>query len=326
MRPTRTWSISAAKIPPAAHELRMTDTLNIATRESPLAVWQADYVADRLRDNQPSLDVQLVKLSTRGDKILDQALSKVGGKDLFVKEIEHALLDGRAHVAVHSLKDMPTELPDGLQVTAYPPREDPRDAIVSTRGYTLDTLPFGAVVGTCSLRRAAQLLRRRPDLKIVPIRGNVQTRLKKLDAEGMDATMLAFAGLKRLEMPHLATHVLSSEECLPAIGQGILAVETKVDDPTTNGHVDALDDDTARSVPRQSERSCIGFRAAAKCRSRATRRSATAGCLCGGWSRASTAKTSSKTLSKGRRAMRLRLEKASPKTCWAAAPARFSLP
>ncbi len=226
----------------------MTESLNIATRESPLAVWQADFVADQLKANTPSLDVQLVKMSTRGDKILDQALSKVGGKDLFVKEIEHALLDGRAQVAVHSLKDMPTDLPDGLQVTAYPPREDPRDAIVSTRGYTLDTLPNGAVVGTCSLRRAAQILRRRPDVKIVEIRGNVQTRLRKLDEQGMDATLLAYAGLKRLKMEHLATHVLSHEECLPAIGQGILAVETKTDDSATNGHVDRLDAAPARAA------------------------------------------------------------------------------
>ena len=234
----------------------MTESLNIATRESPLAVWQADYVADRLRDNTPNLDVQLVKLTTRGDKILDQALSKVGGKDLFVKEIEHAILDGRAQIAVHSLKDMPTVLPDELQVTAYPPREDPRDSIVSTRGYTLDTLPHGAIVGTCSLRRAAQMLRRRPDLKIVEIRGNVQTRLKKLDEQGMDATLLAYAGLKRLKMEHLATHVLSPEECLPAIGQGILAVETKRDDDTTNTHVDRLDASPAR-VAATAERAFL---------------------------------------------------------------------
>ncbi|MEL7370374.1 MAG: hydroxymethylbilane synthase [Myxococcota bacterium] len=233
-----------------------TEVLSIATRESPLAVWQADFVADQLRAHTPGLDVQLVKLSTRGDKILDQALSKVGGKDLFVKEIEHALFDGRAQIAVHSLKDMPTALPDGLTITAYPPREDPRDAIVSTRGYTLDTLPFRAVVGTCSLRRAAQILRRRPDINIVPIRGNVQTRLAKLDAENMDATLLAFAGLKRLEMPHIATHVLSAEECLPAIGQGILAVETKADDAATNTHVAKLDDSDARARA-QAERAFL---------------------------------------------------------------------
>ncbi len=230
--------------------------LDIATRESPLAVWQADFVAGRLRDNDPQLKVELVKMTTRGDKILDQALSKVGGKDLFVKEIEHALLDGRAQAAVHSLKDMPTELPPGLQVTAFPPREDPRDAIVSTRGFTLDTLPFRAVVGTCSLRRAAQLLRRRPDLRIVPIRGNVQTRLAKLDAEGMDATLLAYAGLKRLEMESVATHVLTHEECLPAIGQGILAVETKADDTPTLGHVERLDDAPSR-VAATAERAFL---------------------------------------------------------------------
>ena len=229
-------------------------TVNIATRESPLAVWQAEYVAERLRN--AGVDVDLLKLSTRGDKILDQALSKVGGKDLFVKEIEHALLDGRAQVAVHSLKDMPTELPDGLQVTAYPPREDPRDALVSTRGFTLDTLPFRAIVGTCSLRRAAQLLRRRPDIRIVPIRGNVQTRLKKLDAEGMDATMLAYAGLKRLGLPRLATQVLSPEECLPAIGQGILAVETRSDDAETRAYIERMDDPDAR-VAATAERAFL---------------------------------------------------------------------
>lgn len=230
--------------------------LKIATRESPLAVWQAEYVAHRLQENTPSLSVDLLKLSTKGDKILDQALSKVGGKDLFVKEIEHALLDGRAHVAVHSLKDMPTSLPERLQVTAYPPREDPRDAIVSTRGFTLDTLPPQAVVGTCSLRRAAQILRRRPDIKIVPIRGNVQTRLAKLDAEGMDATLLAFAGLKRLGLEALATDVLNPDRCLPAIGQGILAVETRGDDAKTNPHVERLDDAAAR-VAATAERSFL---------------------------------------------------------------------
>ncbi len=218
----------------------------IATRKSPLAVWQAEHVAARLAEVSPGIEVELVPLSTKGDKILDQALSKVGGKDLFVKEIEAALLDGRAQVAVHSLKDMPTALPEGLTITAFPPREDPRDALVSTKGYTLDTLPFGAVLGTCSLRRAAQMLRRRPDLKIVPIRGNVQTRLKKLDEENMDATMLAYAGLLRLGMKRTASHVLSVEESLPAIGQGILGVETRADDEATNAIVRQLDDPAAR--------------------------------------------------------------------------------
>ena len=220
--------------------------INIATRKSPLAVWQAEHVADRLKEAGADA-VGFVKLTTRGDKILDQALSKVGGKDLFVKEIEHALLDDRAQVAVHSLKDMPTELPAGLTITAYPRREDPRDALVSTRGYTLATLPEGARVGTCSLRRAAQLLSRRPDLQIVPIRGNVQTRLQKLEKEGMDATVLAYAGLLRLKMEHVATDVLDASVSLPAVGQGILAVETRIDDPETVALVSRLDDPEARA-------------------------------------------------------------------------------
>lgn len=222
--------------------------LRIATRKSPLALWQAEHVAARLKALTSDLEIEIVKLTTTGDKILDQALSKVGGKDLFVKEIEAALFDGRAEIAVHSLKDMPTTLPEGLVITAFPEREDPRDALVSTKGYTLDTLPFCAKLGTCSLRRAAQMLRRRPDLNIVPIRGNVQTRLKKLDEENMDATMLAYAGLLRLEMHRVATHVLTPEESLPAIGQGILGVQTRVDDEATNALVRQLDDRAARAA------------------------------------------------------------------------------
>lgn len=223
-------------------------TVRIATRKSPLALWQAEHVASELRRHEPALTVELVRLTTQGDKILDQALSKVGGKDLFVKEIEAALLDGRAQVAVHSLKDVPTELPAGLEVTAFPPREDPRDALVSLKGYTLTTLPQGASVGTCSLRRAAQLLRHRPDLVIKPIRGNVQTRLKKLEEENLDATILAYAGLLRLGMTQVATEVLSPERSLPAIGQGILAVECQREDHGTTQRVRRLDDVAARAA------------------------------------------------------------------------------
>lgn len=222
--------------------------LRIATRRSPLALWQARHVARVMAADEPGLEVSLLELTTKGDKILDQALSKVGGKDLFVKEIEHALLDGRAEVAVHSLKDVPTVLPDGLQITAYPKREDPRDTLVSPKGYTLETLPEGARVGTCSLRRAAQILRRRPDLRIEEIRGNVQTRLQRLEERGMDATLLAYAGLLRLELAHLASEVLDPSVCLPAIGQGILAVETKADDMETNARVRALDDGSSRAA------------------------------------------------------------------------------
>lgn len=221
--------------------------LTIATRKSPLAMWQAEHVAALLKA-EGATSVDFLKMTTRGDKILDQALSNVGGKDLFVKEIENALLEKTAQVAVHSLKDMPTVLPEGLQITAYPKREDPRDALVSTRGYTFETLPQGAKVGTCSLRRAAQLLRRRPDLQIVPIRGNVQTRLKKLEEENMDATVLAYAGLKRLEMTDVASQVLDRDISLPAIGQGILAVETRSDDSDTNAAVSRLDHAPSRAA------------------------------------------------------------------------------
>lgn len=222
--------------------------LQIATRKSPLALWQAEYVSEKIREGRDDVEVGLLELVTKGDKILDQALSKVGGKDLFVKEIEHALLDGRAQVAVHSLKDVPTALPDGLQITAYPVREDPRDALISPAGHTLDSLPEGARVGTCSLRRAAQVLRRRPDLRIEEIRGNVQTRLRRMEERGLDATLLAYAGLTRLGLTHLASQVLDPEMCLPAIGQGILAVETSSQDEATIDCVVRLDDARSRSA------------------------------------------------------------------------------
>ncbi len=226
----------------------MSIQIGIATRKSPLAVWQAEHVATSLQQQHSDVQVSLVKLTTKGDKILDQSLSKIGGKDLFVKEIEAALLDGRAQVAVHSLKDVPTDLPEGLTLRAYPPREDPRDALVSLQGYTLDTLPQGALVGTCSLRRAAQLLRLRPDLQIRPIRGNVQTRLEKLRADRLDATILAYAGLLRLQLQHLASQVLPIELSLPAIGQGILAVQTHDREDTVTQLVSRLDDISARTA------------------------------------------------------------------------------
>jgi hydroxymethylbilane synthase len=220
----------------------------IATRKSPLALWQAEHVAELLRGVEPGLEVEIVKLTTRGDKILDQALSKVGGKDLFVKEIEEALLDSRADVAVHSLKDMPTELPRGLVIGAFPRREDPRDALVSPQRFMVKTLPQGAKIGTSSLRRAAQLLRRRPDLQIVPIRGNVQTRLKKVETEGLAGTLLALAGLKRLGMDSVVSEVLEVEQSLPAIGQGILAVEIREGDANVERLVRPLDDAPSRAA------------------------------------------------------------------------------
>jgi len=224
----------------------MTRPLRIATRQSPLALWQAEWVAAQLRAG--GAEVELLPMITRGDKILDQALSKVGGKDLFVKEVEHAVLDGRADVAVHSLKDMPTDVPDGLRLAAHPPREDPRDALVSPRHQTLEALPSGSKLGTSSLRRGAQLRRLRPDLQIVDIRGNVQTRLRKLEEENMAATMLAYAGLLRLGTPEVATEVFDSARLLPAVGQGILGVECRAEDDETMARLQPLDDPAARAA------------------------------------------------------------------------------
>ncbi|MGF1509545.1 MAG: hydroxymethylbilane synthase [Myxococcota bacterium] len=222
--------------------------IRIATRNSPLALWQAEHIADHLKANDESLAVELVPMVTRGDKILDQALSRVGGKDLFVKEVEHAVLEGRAEVAVHSLKDMPTEMPDGLILAACPPREDPRDALVSPDFGSLDGLPYGATVGTSSLRRGAQLRRLRPDLRVVDIRGNVQTRLQKLQKEGLAATLLAYAGLLRLGMASLATEVFDPGRMLPAVGQGILAVQCRSDDRDTRERLGRLDDPHSRAA------------------------------------------------------------------------------
>lgn len=219
--------------------------LRIATRKSPLALWQAHHVADRLRELEPGTDIELVQMVTQGDKILDQALSKVGGKDLFVKEIEQALLDGRADLAVHSLKDMPTRLPDGLEIAAHPPREDPRDAWVSGKWPSFDQVPQGGRIGTSSLRRSAQLLRMRPDLNIEVLRGNVQTRLARMKERGLDGTLLAHAGLLRLGME--ATEVFEPDRMLPAVGQGILAVESRRDAPQAWARCQALDDAEART-------------------------------------------------------------------------------
>jgi hydroxymethylbilane synthase len=221
--------------------------LRIATRISPLAKWQALHVAGSIQKLEPDVAVDLVERTTRGDKILDQALSQVGGKDLFVKEIEEALLKQEAEAAVHSLKDMPTELPAGLQITAFIKREDPRDALVSSKGYTLMTLPKHARIGTSSLRRGAQLLALRPDLEIVPIRGNVQTRLGKLETNDLAATVLAHAGLVRLGLREVVTEILEPDVCLPAIGQGILAVETRTDAEWVNALIDRLDDPSSRA-------------------------------------------------------------------------------
>lgn len=223
--------------------------LRIATRQSPLALWQAHYVQQRLMASHPGLSVELVPMVTKGDIILDTPLAKVGGKGLFVKELEQALLDGRADIAVHSMKDVPVEFPQGLGLVTICKREDPLDAFVSHRFDSVDALPEGAVVGTSSLRRQCQLSARRPDLIIRSLRGNVGTRLSKLDAGDYDAIILAVAGLKRLGMGDRIRHAMPAEESLPAVGQGAVGIECRLDDQSTIMLLAALnDEDTAVRV------------------------------------------------------------------------------
>ena len=199
--------------------------LTIATRESALALWQAEFIAQRLRALDESLEVRLLGMTTKGDRWLNSPLSEVGGKGLFVKELEQAMVDGHADLAVHSCKDLPAQLPPGFELIATGYRGDVRDAIVSPRFGTVDALPQGARVGTSSLRRAAQLLARRPDLQCAPVRGNVGTRLAKLDAGDYDALILAAAGLDRLELSQRVGEYLATHVSLPAAGQGALSIE-----------------------------------------------------------------------------------------------------
>ena len=223
--------------------------LRIATRKSPLALWQAEHVAERLTSIYPELTVELVRMVTQGDKILDTPLAKVGGKGLFVKELEQGLLEGRADIAVHSMKDVPAELPNGLHLAVILDREDPTDALVSKRYTSLNGLPKEARLGTSSLRRQAQLRLRFPDCAISSLRGNVGTRLEKLESEGLDAIILATAGLVRLGLAERITEKLSVEDSLPAVGQGAIGIECRVDDPEINALLKPLhDDDTADCV------------------------------------------------------------------------------
>jgi hydroxymethylbilane synthase len=205
--------------------------LTIATRESALALWQAEHVRARLAALYPACEVTLLGLTTQGDRILDQPLADIGGKGLFIKELEVAMAEGRADLAVHSLKDVPMDMPDGFTLAAIGEREDPRDAFVSNQYLHFDGLPGGARIGTSSLRREAQLRERDPLLQILPLRGNVNTRLRKLDEGGYDAIILAAAGLKRLGFGDRIKSLLDPEESLPAVGQGALALECRVDRP-----------------------------------------------------------------------------------------------
>lgn len=214
--------------------------LKIATRQSPLALWQAEYIKSRLEQQHPNLTVELVTFVTQGDKILDTPLAKIGGKGLFVKELEAALLDGRADLAVHSMKDVPMQLPEGLNLAVICEREDPFDAFVSNQYAHFNDLPQGAKVGTSSLRRKCQILKARPDLEIIDLRGNVGTRLSKLDAGLYDAIILASAGLKRLELTARIRHALPAELSLPAVGQGALGLECRSQDQHVLDLIDFL--------------------------------------------------------------------------------------
>ncbi|MDI3256537.1 MAG: hydroxymethylbilane synthase [Kyrpidia sp.] len=217
---------------------------------------QTQWVIDRWREALPEVAAEVVPIVTRGDRVVDVALSKVGGKGLFVKEIEEALLEGRIHAAVHSLKDVPARMAEGLVIGAVPPRVDPRDAVITRDGTPLKDLPPGAAVGTGSLRRVAQLGRYRPDLRFVPLRGNVDTRLRKLQAGEVDALVLAAAGLLRLGLGEWIGEYLSPDVCLPAVGQGALAVQCRQQDESTLDALAVLEDpDTRRAV--EAERACL---------------------------------------------------------------------
>lgn len=225
----------------------MSDSIIIATRESPLALWQAEHVQALLRDRYPEKDVKLLGMTTKGDQILDKTLSKIGGKGLFVKELEVAMQQGAAHLAVHSLKDVPMELPEGFVLAAVSSREDPRDAFVSPRYETLESMPAGSVVGTASLRRELMLRSKFPHLVVKPVRGNVGTRLRKLDSGEYDALIMASAGLKRLGLEERIREIISDEISLPSPGQGALGLECLANDEKTREAVAFINDEQTRA-------------------------------------------------------------------------------
>lgn len=228
-------------------------SLKIGTRASPLALWQADFAQDCLIEAWGALAeperLSIVEVTTTGDKVQDRPLAEVGGKGVFTKELDTALLDGRIDMAVHSMKDVPTWLPDGIVLAAYLPREDVRECLLSPRGDSIESLPDGAVIGTTSLRRQAQAMVKRPDLGTTLFRGNVQTRLKKLAAGEADVTFLAYAGLKRLCIEEVATAILSTDDMLPAVGQGAVGITCRADDGPIRELLAAVD--------HQSTRQCV---------------------------------------------------------------------
>lgn len=245
-------------VPSKHNSPNMPNTLIIATRESQLALWQAHHVRDRLHALYPDMKVELLGMTTQGDQILDSPLSRIGGKGLFVKELEQAMEAGRAQLAVHSIKDVPMDLPEGFTLAAISKREDPRDAFVSNNYANLAEMPAGAKVGTSSLRRQAQLRARFPHLLIDTLRGNVNTRLRKLDEGQYDAIILAAAGLKRLGFNDRITAVLSPEESLPAVGQGALGIETLSSQPEVAALLAPFNDpETAACVRAEREMSRV---------------------------------------------------------------------
>jgi len=234
----------------------MPSELKIGTRGSQLALFQANWVKDQLVQAHPDLKVTLIKIKTTGDKIQDAPLAKIGGKGLFVKEIEEVLLQKRIDLAVHSIKDVPTEFPKGLHLSVITKREDPRDVLISKDGKPLKDLPQGAKIGTSSLRRQAQLLHFRSDFELIPLRGNLDTRLKKLKTMNLDAIVLALAGVKRLGFEEEITEIIPPEVSLPAIGQGALGIETRMADKEVEGQIRFLNDQGS-SIAVSAERAFL---------------------------------------------------------------------
>ncbi|HVP80062.1 MAG TPA: hydroxymethylbilane synthase [Thermodesulfobacteriota bacterium] len=234
----------------------MPSELKIGTRGSQLALFQANWVKEQLSRAHPDLNVTLIKIKTTGDKIQDVPLAKIGGKGLFVKEIEESLLQKKVDLAVHSIKDVPTEFPQGLHLSVITKREDPRDVFISRDGRTLKDLPRGAKIGTSSLRRQAQLLHFRNGLELIPLRGNLDTRLKKLKTMNLDGIVLALAGVRRLGLEERVTEIIPADICLPAIGQGALGIETRIDDKNVEGQIRFLNDRDA-SIAVTAERAFL---------------------------------------------------------------------
>lgn len=224
--------------------------LFIATRKSPLAMWQAEFVKTQLMQQHPQLAIELIGMSTQGDVLLDVPLAKIGGKGLFIKELEEQMLAGNAQLAVHSMKDLPAVLPEGFAIGAVMARHNPLDAFVSNTYASLDELPHGAIVGTSSLRRKSQLLAVRPDLQLHDLRGNIHTRMRKLDEGQYDAIILAAAGLERMGLPERICSIIAAEVCLPAVAQGALAIEVLANDSSTQGFVDCLNDESTLACVR----------------------------------------------------------------------------